>query len=341
LDEFRAYAALLEGTPAAREPVGRWMAAHQLRWSSNVDLVGRMRQACWSLDLTERSRRETYLWSMSFAELRGFMSVELAEACLLRGADFAQLALDAITTSCESNATLYRLNMKAWILLNRFPERELEAFAAIYPHREEPEFQAYQFGERWARYVHRRALKWQRQKGSSKWQPGRGPLTPVQTEEFERALGVTFPAAYRHFLTTIGAARLALNIPATQKVIEFAGPVSIRSSLAWLKRWTNGDSSSIESRKGADHLGFPADQPGVSLRDFIPIACFEHWACFILLNAQPGPHYGKCYLLKADNHLRLFGEQPGFDEMLAYLRQGIRTLDEGLLSFLELTRSEM
>jgi hypothetical protein len=128
LEEQARHLAALQATPAAREPLYLWLAAHHgFAAADSHEQIIRLAEAARDTLASRRADRTPhYAWSIAENDLEARIYEVLSWAHLR--ADNPAAALDAIEQACRIAPTKDRGVQRATILHDHFPDRQHEAF---------------------------------------------------------------------------------------------------------------------------------------------------------------------------------------------------------------------
>jgi tetratricopeptide (TPR) repeat protein len=327
LAEQAQHLAALEGTPAAREPLYLWLAAHRgFAADDDNEQVTRLAKAARDTLAARRAASAPhYAWSIIDSDLEGRICDVLGGA-YWRAGDYAA-ALAAIEQAWKIAPSQDRGIQRATILCEHFPERQEEAFDAAYRDHQFGGYEDIMALPAYAEYEARRKRKPRTDKGW-RWK-AKAPVSAVELREAEEKLGATLPRDYRKFLTTFGPTELWVRLPEHSNELCFYQPSELAIKRDELFRFIT---MSIKDPEEA--LAHFRKQYGVSLRDLVPVAEPAQESRCLLLHLAQGERYGWCFQWDHDGSWELEHPAPSFDKALKALTDGISGRDEQVLSFL-------
>ena len=327
LKEQKKHLVALENTPAAREPLYLWLAAHRA-YAADEDNAITLRFAEQARD-TLASRRAGnmphYAWSIAEHDLDARI-FEVLSWALLRAGDTAE-ALAAIEQACEIKPSQDRGGLRATIICDHFPERQEEAFDDAFKYAEFGGYEDITDRPAYAEYLERRKRESKSGKG---WRWGtKKPATETELASAEAALGCELPADYRAFLAEFGACELKVRFPDNSNELRFLKPAELadqRNNLYNYIARIEKDPQTI-----ADYF---RDQYGISVRDLVPIAEPNQHSRCVAIHLGKGERYGWCFHWDHDGSWELEQATPSFDAALKAITSGVEGRDQMILEFL-------
>lgn len=327
LAEQAQHLAALEGTPAAREPLYLWLAAHRgfAADDDNEQVIRFAETARDTLASHKAAGAPHYAWSIIDSDLGARIFDVLGDA-YWRAGDYAT-ALAAIEEAWKIAPSHDRGIQRATILCEHFPERQEEAFDAAYQYHQFGGYEDIMALPAYAEYEARRKRKPRTDKGW-RWK-AKAPVSAVDLREAEEKLGATLPRDYRKFLTTFGPTKLWVRLPEHSSELCFHQPSELAKKRDELFRFIT---MSVKDPEEAS--AYFREQYGVSLRDLVPVAEPAQESRCLLLHLAQGERYGWCFQWDHDGAWELEHPAPSFDQALKALTDGIAGRDELVLSFL-------
>jgi SMI1-KNR4 cell-wall len=326
LDQQARHLAALEGTPATREPLYQWLAAHH-SLAADDDNERILRLAKAALDtLASRKAANTphYAWSIIDSDLQGRILDILSDAYWR--ADDATAALAAIEQAYKVAPSQDRGVQRATILCELFPERQDEAFDAAYQYNQFGGYEEIMALPAYADYVEQRQKKAKSDKG---WRWGtKKPASDADLAEAEQALGGNLPDDYRKFLTTYGSTELLVRLPDDSAELRFYEPSKLATQRKDLIKFITRVNKEEEAR------AYFREEYGVSLRDLVPIAEPAQQSRCVVIHLEKGERFGWCFHWDHDGAWELERAAPSFDAALEALTDGIKKRDKSVLGFL-------
>jgi hypothetical protein len=222
LAEQERQLAALQHTPAAREPLYLWLAAHR-SFGADDDHQRTIRLAEQARDILaarNAAKAPHYAWSIAPSELEGRIFDILGWAH--QGAGNPEGALDAAEQAYKAAPSQDRGAERALILCRHFPERREEAFDAAYRWARHGGYEEITALPAYAEYEARRKRKPKSDKGW-RWN-AKKPASARDLQQAEAQLGATLPADYRKFLATFGSTELWVRLPKHSNELRFYGP---------------------------------------------------------------------------------------------------------------------
>jgi hypothetical protein len=319
--------AALETTPAAREPLYLWLAAHRAYAASddNAKTIRLAEQARDTLASRRAGKTSHYAWSIDEHDLEARIFEVLSWACLRAGEPAA--ALEAIEQACEVAPSQDRGAQLATILCDHFPERQDEAFDDAFKYAEFGGYEAITALPAYAEYLARRKRKSKSGKGW-RWS-AKKPATKADLESAEARLGASLPDDYREFLGKFGASELQIRLPEHSNELRFFAPselVEQRDNLFNFITLTEKDPETVAAWFRREY--------GLSLRDLVPIAEPEQESRCLVIHLEQGDRFGWCFHWDHDVAWELVQATPGLDAALKGLTDGIERRDAETLHFL-------
>ena len=327
LEEQTRRLAALEDTPAAREPLYLWLAAHRGIAASddNERTIRFAEEARDTLASRRAGKTPHYAWSIAESDLEGRIFEVLSWAQLR--ADDPMAALDAIEQAYRISPSQNRGVQRATILCDHFPERQEEAFDAAHKYAEHGGYEEITALPAYAAYVARCKCKPKSDMGW-RWKTKK-PATETDLRQAEQQLGATLPDDYRRFLTTFGQTELSVRLPGQSGELCFYRPSELavqRDNLFNFITLTGKDPEKISA--------YFRQECGVSLRDLVPVAEPAQESRCLVIHLEQGDRFGWCFHWDRDDAWELEHPTPSFDAALEALTDGIKRRDTTLLSFL-------
>jgi len=327
LKEQQKHLVALENTPAAREPLYLWLAAHRA-YAADEDNAMTLRLAEQARDtLASRRAGKTphYAWSIAERDLEARIFEVLSWALLRAGDTVAALA--AIERACSIEPSQDRGSLRATIICDHFPDRQEEAFDAAFKYAEFGGYEDVTERPAYAEYLERRKRQSKSGKG---WRWGtRKPATEAELAKVEAALGAELPADYREFLAKYGSCELQVRLAEDSNELCFIVPSALvqeRDNLFNYIARTEENPQTVED--------YFRDEYGISVRDLVPIAePAQHSRC-VAIHLGKGERYGWCFQWDHDGAWELDQATPSFDAALKALTSGIERRDKATLEFL-------
>ncbi|MEP6840223.1 MAG: SMI1/KNR4 family protein [Bradyrhizobium sp.] len=331
LDEQAKYLATLQGTPAEREPLYLWLAAHH-GYAADADNAETIRFAEQARDTigTHRAAKNPataphYAWSIAESDLEA-RALEVLSWARLRANDL-QAALRAIDEAYKVAPSQDRGVQRATILCDHFPDRQEEAFDAAYRWSEFGGYEEIMASPAYADYVVRRK---RRQKSTKGWRwNAKQPAPEDDLRRAETELGTNLPLDYRKFLATYGQTELWVRLPEHSGELCFYRPTELaaqRNNLFDFISLTEKDPDKVDA-----HF---REQYGVAARDLVPVAEPAQESRSLVINLGPGERFGWCFHWDHDGAWELEHAAPSFDAAIKALTGGIEQRDSAMLSFL-------
>jgi hypothetical protein len=327
LDQQARHLSALEGTPAAREPLYQWLAAHH-SLAADDDNERTLRAAKAAHDtLATRKATKTphYAWSIIDSDLEGRILDILSDA-YWRAGD-ATAALAAIEQAYKVAPSQDRGVQRATILCEYFPDRQEEAFDAAYQYNQFGGYEEIMALPAYAEYVERRQKKPKSDKGW-RWK-GKKPASETDLREAEQALGASLPDSYRKFLTTYGSTELLVRLAEDSSELGFYHPSELKTQRDSLLKFITRTETDPEEASA-----YFREEYGVSLRDLVPIAEPAQQSRCVVIHLEKGERLGWCFHWDHDGAWELERAAPSFDAALKALTDGIKERDKSILSFL-------
>jgi hypothetical protein len=165
LDEQARHLAALDHTPAAREPLYLWLAAHHgVATGDDHRRTYRLAEAARDTLISRKAGKiPYYAWSIAPSDLEARIFEVLSDACLR--VDDPIAALNAIEQAHKIAPRQHRGAMRATILCDHFPDRRDEAFDAAYRYAKHGGYEAITALPAYAKYIDRRRAKSKSGKG--------------------------------------------------------------------------------------------------------------------------------------------------------------------------------
>jgi SMI1 / KNR4 family (SUKH-1) len=327
LEEQTRRLAALEDTPAAREPLYLWLAAHRgiAAGDDNERTIRFAEEARDTLASRRAGKTPHYAWSIAESDLEARIFEVLSWAQLR--ADDPMAALDAIEQAYRISPSQDRGVQRATILCDHFPERQEEAFDAAHKYAEHGGYEEITALPAYAAYVARCKHK---PKSDAGWRwKTKKPATEADLRQAEQQLGATLPDDYRRFLTTFGQTELSVRLSDQSGELCFHRPSELatqRDNLFNFVTRTGKDPEKISAYFRQEH--------GVSLRDLVPVAEPAQESRCLVIHLEQGDRFGWCFHWDHDGAWELEHPTPSFDAALEALTDGIKRRDTALLSFL-------
>jgi hypothetical protein len=313
--------AAFAGTPAQEQPLAKWLEARYASAKQRPDSLELARQACDAWLRCQADGHAGYIWSVYAGLIKGELFELLGREYLFEGPNQdPAAALDAIVVAREASPTRYRLWLEAWIICNHFPERESDAYDAIYRQAGDSYFSELTSRESFEAYAKYRMADQQAGRATWRWSSGTAAADEDEIAETENALAIEYPQDYRAFLKERGECSLFVRMPDEDALLKFAGPAQqIKMRDDFLNFVGRSDEPGSSDAFLRDY--------GVSLDHLIPIAEPRNASNLLLLHVGPGERYGYCYVWNHDGAWELVCEQPSFAAMKKKLLGGIVSKD--------------
>lgn len=327
LDQQARHLAALEGTPAAREPLYPWLAAHHSLAADddNDRTLGLAKTAHDTLTSRKAAKTPHYAWSIIDSDLEGRILDILSDAYWRAGDPTAALA--AIEQADKVAPSQDRGVQRATILCEYFPDRQEEAFDAAYQYNQFGGYEEIMALPTYAEYVERRQKKSKSDKGW-RWK-GKKPASETDLREAEQTLGASLPDDYRKFLTTYGSTELLVRLAEDSGELRFYQPSELKTQRDSLFKFITRTENDPEAA-----CAYFRKEYGVSLRDLVPIAEPAQESRCVVLHLEKGERFGWCFHWDHDGAWELGRAAPSFDAALEALTDGIKKRDKSALSFL-------
>jgi hypothetical protein len=225
LHEQARHLAALENTPAAREPLYLWLAAHHsYATADNGERTIRFaKQARDALTSRKAGKTPHYAWSIAPSDLEGRILDVLSRTRQRAGRPAA--ALEAVEEACKIAPSSDRSVRRATILCEHYPERREEAFDAAFRWAMHGGYEAITALPAYAAYVERRKNMAKSDKGW-RWKVKK-PASKQDLDEAERQLGAKLPKDYCKFLTPYGQTELLVRLPDHSGGLRFYKPAEL------------------------------------------------------------------------------------------------------------------
>lgn len=323
LDEQSRLIADLAHTPASREPLYLWLAAHHqfARDRGGVKALAMARTASDAMTSRKAGQVPQYAWSIDLHELEGSILELLARIHLANGDPVA--ALEAIEQACHVSGNTVRTVLRAEILCDHFPDRVEEGFDLAYRYGPRA-FEAVIAHPLYGDYATRRRNSGKTNKGW-RWSRQTEPASEADILHAERALGRALPQSYREFLATSGKIALQIRLPDQSSDLNFSAPSSLKEQrdnlFAYITRFD--DPSEAEA--------YFRNQYDVSLRDLVPIAEPKDISACLVIHLGEGDRYGWCFLWDHDGAFELEAPQPDFTAAIAAIKRDVEQRDKTML----------
>lgn len=327
LDEQAKHLAALRGTPAEREPLYLWLAAHHghAAGADNAATIRFAEQARDTLHARRAAKAPHYAWSVAESDLEA-RTLEVLSQAYLRAGD-PNAALQAIEQADRVAASHDRGVQRATILCEHFPERREEAFDAAYSWSRFGGYEAITALPAYADYVARRKQKPKSDKGW-RWK-AKQPVGEDDLRQAEATLGAKFPKDYRKFLATYGQTELLVRLPEHSGELCFYRPTELATQRNYLFNYI----SRIEKDSDKIDAYFRA-QYGVAARDLVPVAEPAQESRCMVIHLGQGERFGWCFHWDHDGAWELEHAAPSFTAALKALTDGIEQRDNAMLGFL-------
>jgi SMI1-KNR4 cell-wall len=327
LDEQAKHLAALENTPAAREPLYLWLAAHHSYAAADDDerTIRFAKQARDTLTSREAGKTPHYAWSIGPSDLEGRILDVLSWTHQRAGRPAA--ALEAIEEAYKIAPSQDRGAQRATLLCDHYPDRREEAFDAAFRWSTDGGYEAITALPAYAEYVERRKNKAKSDKGW-RWKVKK-PASKQDVAEAERQLGAKLPGDYRAFLTTYGETELLVRLPDDSGELRFYKPSELatqRDNLFTFITRTDKNHEKVSAYFREDY--------GVSVRDLVPVAEPAQASRCVVIHLEKGDRFGWCFHWDHDGAWELEHPSPNFDTALKALTDGIERRDTAMLSFL-------
>ena len=327
LEEQQERLTTLEDTPAAREPLYLWLAAHR-SYAADDDNAKTVRFAEQGRDtLASRRAGKTshYAWSIAERDLEARI-LEVLSWAHLRGDD-PVAALEAIEQACEIASSSDRAGLRASILCDYFPDRQEEAFDDAFKYAKFGGFEDVIERPAYGEYLARRKRKSKSGKGWN-WS-AKQPAKKAELGTAETELGTEFPADYRKFLGKFGKSALQIRLPDHSSELRFLAPSALREQRDNLFNYIAGTVKDPESV--TEHF---RKEYGVSARDLVPVAEPAQESRCLVIHLGKGERFGWCFHWDHDGAWELEQPTPNFDTALKALTDGVERRDAATLRFL-------
>ena len=315
----------LADTPANREPLYLWLAAH-LQFARDRGGAKALAMAQAASDaMASRNAGEIpqYAWSINLYQLEARIFELLARIHFADGN--AAAALSAIEQACEASDDTGRTALRAEILCAHFPDRVEEGFDLAYRYGPNA-FDAVIAHPLYDDYAKRRRGGGKASKGW-RWSQQKKPGSEGDILDAERHLGHALPQGYREFLTASSKTKLQIRLPEHSSELTFHAPSA-------LKEQSNNLFDYITRFDDPDKAGaYFAEQYGVSLRDLVPVAEPKDISSCLVVHLGEGERYGWCFIWDHDDPFELESPQPDFAAAIASITRGIEQRDENTLRF--------
>jgi SMI1 / KNR4 family (SUKH-1) len=327
LHEQARHLKALEDTPAAREPLFLWLAAHQgVAAGDNDGRTFQLAEAARdALAARKAGKMPHYAWSIAERDLEARILDVLSDACLR--VDDPIAALIAIERACKTAPSQDRGAQRATILCDHFPDRQDEAFDAAYRYAGNGGYEAITARPAYAKYVARREGKPKTDKGW-RWR-AKQPASEADLRKAEQQLGAALPQDYRDFLARFGQTQLEVKLPMLSGELCFHGPADLARQRKYLL-----DFIMRTEKEPAKVAGYFRRQYGVSLCDLVPVAEPAQESRCVVIHLEQGDHFGWCFQWDHDGACELEHATPSFDAALKALTDGIEHRDKAALGFL-------
>jgi hypothetical protein len=327
LEEQAKHLAALENTPAAREPLYLWLAAHHSYAAADNDdrTIRFANQARDTLTSRKAGKMPHYAWSIAPSDLEGRILDVLSWTHQRAGRPAA--ALEAVEEACKIAPSSDRSVQRATILCEHYPERREEAFDAAFRWAMHGGYEAITALPAYAAYLERRKNKAKSDKGW-RWKVKK-PASKQDVDEAERQLGAKLPGDYRKFLTTYGETELLVRLPGHSGELRFYKPAELAAQRDNLFKFITRTEKNHE--KVAAYF---RKEYGVSLRDLVPVAEPAQASRCVVIHLEKGDRFGWCFHWDHDGAWELEHASPNFDAALKVLTDGIAQRDTAMLSFL-------
>jgi hypothetical protein len=327
LAEQGRHLAALEGTPAAREPLYLWLAAHR-GYAADDDNERTIRFAEHARD-TLASRKAAkaphYAWSIWENELEGRIFDVLSWAHLR--VDNPRAALEAIEQAYKIAPSHERGVQRATILCDHFPDRQQEAFDAAFQYNKFGGYEEIIALPAYAEYAARRQKKPKSDKGW-RWK-AKKPADEAELRTAEEELGATLPHDHRKLLTTFGPTELLVRLPDHSSELCFYKPTDLVTQRDNVFKYITRTEKDPEIA-----CAYFRENYGVSLRDLVPVAQPTQESRCLVIHLEKGDRFGWCFHWDHDGAWELEHPTPNFDAALKALTDGIAQRDTAMLSFL-------
>lgn len=327
LAEQQKRLAALQGTPAEREPLYLWLAAHH-GYAADQDNDRTIRfaeQARDTIAARRAAKTPHYAWSIAPGDLEA-RNLEALSWAQLR-ANNPPAALEAIEQAYKIAPSQDRGVQRATILCDHFPDRQQEAFDAAHKYAEFGGYEDITALPAYAEYVARRKRKSKSDKGW-RWS-AKNPASKADLLGAEAQLGATLPDDYRKFLTKVGASELQVRLAEHSGELCFYRPSELstqRDNLFNFIALTEKDPEKVAAYFRKEY--------GVSVRDLVPVAEPAQESRCVVIHLEPGERFGWCFHWDHDGAWELEQATPSFDAALKALTDGIDRQDTAILSFL-------
>jgi hypothetical protein len=319
--------AALQDTPAAREPLYLWLAAHRCfaAGDDNPRTIRLAEQARDAFASRNSAKAPHYAWSIAPTELQGRIFDVLSWAHL--GAGNPKVALDAAEEAYRIAPSHDRGAQRAIILCHHFPERREEAFDAAYRWAGNGGYEEITALPAYAEYQARRKRK---PKSDTGWRwKAKQPASEKDVDAAEVLLGAKLPAGYRKFLTTFGSTELGVRLPEHSGELRFYKPSELATQRDNLFKFITRTEKTPEKASA-----YFRKEYGVSLRDLVPVAEPANQSRCVVIHLEKGDRYGWCFQWDHDGAWELEHPAPSFDAGLKAITDGIQRRDKVMLGFL-------
>jgi SMI1 / KNR4 family (SUKH-1) len=327
LEEQAKHLAALRHTPAEREPLYLWLAAHRgyAAEADNDQTIQFAEQARDTIAARRAANETHYAWSIAESELEA-RSLEVLSWAQLR-ANNPTAALEAIEQAYKVSPSQDRGVQRATLLCAYFPERQVEAFDAAYRWHEHGGYEEITALPAYADYVAQRKKKPKSDKGW-RWK-AKQPASDDDLRQSEVDLGAALPKDYRKFLSTYGQTELWVRLPEHSGELRFYRPSELVT-----QRKNLFDFISMTEKNPDKVAAYFRKEYGVSVRDLVPVAEPAQESRCLVIHLEPGERFGWCFHWDHDGAWELEQASPSFDAALKALTDGIERRDTAILSFL-------
>ena len=327
LEEQARQLAALRGTPAEREPLYLWLAAHHsyVADEDNVRTIRLAEQGRDTIAARRAAKMPHYAWSIAESELEA-RTLEVLSWAHLR-ADNRQGALQVIEEAYKVAPSHDRGVQRATILCDHFPDRQEEAFDAAYKASRFGGYEAITTLPAYADYAARRRNMPKSDKGW-RWS-AKKPASEDDLGRAEAELDAKLPQDYRQFLATYGESELWVRLPEHSGELHFYRPSELatqRNNVYNFISLTEEDPDKVDA--------YFREEYGVAARDLVPVAEPAHQSRCVVINLGQGDRYGWCFHWDHDGPWELDHATPNFDTAMKALTSGIERRDTTILGFL-------
>jgi hypothetical protein len=325
LAEQAKHLALLRHTPAEREPLYLWLAAHHgyAADEDNDRTIQFAEQARDTIAARRAAKTPHYAWSIAERDLEA-RNLEVLSRAHLR-ANNPPAALEAIDNACKVAPSQDRGVQRATILSAHFPERQEEAFDAAYSGNQHGGYEEITALPAYTDHVTRRKRKPKSDKG---WRCGaKKPASKADLLDAEAQLGAVLPDDYRKFLARFGESELQIRLPEHSGELRFYRPSELATQRDNLFNFI-----SLTEKDPEKVAAYFRKEYGVAVRDLVPVAEPAQESRCVVIHLEKGDRFGWCFHWDHDGAWELEQATPSFDTALRALTDAIERRDTAILS---------